>query len=354
MKLRIILVILFTPFSFGIAQNSFQIKGSSEFYKDDKITIDPIQFNDTNLQYKKANLNDSKINIINHKFTAFGKTNIYTQPFEIIYHDTQINRFYVAIFFIDSKSTIYEVKIPDLSMNNRINVLYSKSQNEYTSILNKLDVEKIGIMPFDPINLAKKYLFLQNYIRNNPNSFVALWMMIADYRYIGNNKVFSSNLSLFSKEVKKSDLYKAFSLSIKNDLKLDESKKFPEIILDSKKLSSLYGKKYTLIDFWFSYCKPCLELVPRYKELYSNYKDEGFEIIGLSTDRTQDIANWRKVIDKNNLTWKNVLDENGKEAKKYRIDKFPTTFLLDSDGTIVKKDLSYQELEEFLKENLKK
>lgn len=351
MKFKIIAIALFLPFCFLIGQNNFQILGSSEFYQNEKITIEPIQFNDKNLIYSKAELNNSKIDITDHKFSVSGKASINIQPLEVIYHDKKINRFYVATFFIDNLTTNYNVTIPDLSTSNHITVLNSKSQKEYNLILNKFELEKIGIMPFDPINLEKKYLFLQSYIRKNPNSFVALWMMIADYRYIGNNKVFT--LNLFGRQVKSSDLYKAFSLSIENDLKLSEGKKFPEIILNGKKLSSVYGKKYTLVDFWFSYCKPCLELIPKYKELYANYKFEGFEIIGFSTDRTQDIANWRKIVNKNNLSWQNVLDENGKEAKKYRIDKFPTTFLLDSEGLIIKKDLSYEELEKFLEENLK-
>lgn len=353
MNLRIIIIVLFLPLSFLMGQNNFQISGTSEFYQNEKITIEPIQFNDKALPYSKVELYNSKIQIINHKFNVSGKTNNYVQPLEVIYHDEKINRFYVATFFIDPRSTIYNVTIPDLSTSNHIIVLNSKSQEEYNSILNRFDLEKIRIMPFEPGNLEKKYLFLKDYIHKNPNSFVALWIMISDYRYIGNNKVFASNLHFFGRQVKNSDLYKTFSLSIQNDLKLDEGKKFPEVILDNTKLPSIYGRKYTLVDFWFSYCKPCLELIPKYKQLYANYKDKGFEIIGFSTDRTQDIANWRKTVDKNNLSWQNVLDENGVEAKKYNINQFPTTFLLDAEGNIIKKNISPEELEQFLEENLK-
>ncbi|WHF52601.1 TlpA disulfide reductase family protein [Chryseobacterium gotjawalense] len=101
----------------------------------------------------------------------------------------------------------------------------------------------------------------------------------------------------------------------------------------------------------------------RYKHFSSNklkrqcftkcYKDKGFEIIVFSTDRTLDIANWRKTVDKNNLSWQNVLDENGVEAKKYNINQFPTTFLLDAEGNIIKKNISPEELAQFLEENLK-
>ena len=93
--------------------------------------------------------------------------------------------------------------------------------------------------------------------------------------------------------------------------------------------------------------------IPYYKELYEKYKDKNFSIISISTDRTQDIENWKKVIAKNNITWQNLLDENGNISKKYSINKFPTNFLLDSEGKIIKRDIPQEELEKFLEENLK-
>lgn len=44
------------------------------------------------------------------------------------------------------------------------------------------------------------------------------------------------------------------------------------------------GKKYTLVDFWASFCQPCLEVFPIYKELYEVYKNKGFELVGISGD----------------------------------------------------------------------
>ena len=67
----------------------------------------------------------------------------------------------------------------------------------------------------------------------------------------------------------------------------------------------------------------------------------------------QIIENWKKVIAKNNITWQNLLDENGNISKKYSINKFPTNFLLDSEGKIIKRDIPQEELEKFLEENLK-
>ena len=129
--------------------------------------------------------------------------------------------------------------------------------------------------------------------------------------------------------------------------KLAKGNMFPKLF------SYTLGKKYTLIDFLFSYCAPCLEEIPKYKEVYSKYKNKGFEIIAISSDWTQDISNWQKTIDKNDLVWQNFHDKNKKETKKYNINSFPTTFLLDFKGKIIKKNPSLKDLEAFLEDNLK-
>ena len=58
----------------------------------------------------------------------------------------------------------------------------------------------------------------------------------------------------------------------------------------------------------------------------------------------QDVVNWKKQIDKNNMLWHQVLDENGAVSKKFNITKFPTNFLLDENGKILKRDVSKIEL----------
>ncbi|MNL41022.1 Sporulation thiol-disulfide oxidoreductase A precursor [compost metagenome] len=177
-------------------------------------------------------------------------------------------------------------------------------------------------------------------------------MTLSDYRYIGYDKAFQTNLNLFGEKVKKSDVYKAFILSIKKDLKISEGNIFPKMIFDNKSLDSAFGEKYTLVDFWFSSCIPCLEQIPSYKLTYEKYKNKGFEFIGVSTDRTQNIYNWRGVIKKNNLIWTNFLDENGVQSKVFNIERFPTNYLLDSEGKIINYNISPKELGEFLEQNL--
>ena len=87
--------------------------------------------------------------------------------------------------------------------------------------------------------------------------------------------------------------------------------------------------------------------------MFSEYKNKGFNIISISTDRTVDVELWKKRIDENELDWDQYLDENGKEAFTDKIISFPTNFLIDEKGNVIQKNISLEELEILLKENLK-
>lgn len=118
----------------------------------------------------------------------------------------------------------------------------------------------------------------------------------------------------------------------------------PEIALpdpDGKmmKLSDFRGK-YVMIDFWAAWCKPCREENPNVVKLYSEYKDKGFEIFGVSLDRTKEA--WVGAIAEDGLTWPQVSDLqyfNSEAAELYQIAAIPATYLIDPEGKIIGKDL---------------
>ena len=114
-----------------------------------------------------------------------------------------------------------------------------------------------------------------------------------------------------------------------------------------------YRGKYTLLEFWASWCPPCREESPTLVRLYNNYKDKGFTILSVSIDT--DKSRWTNAIRKDGYVWENVSEMDGYSGSTvslYTVTAIPNSFLLDKDGRIIAKNLRGKELENKLLELL--
>jgi peroxiredoxin len=119
------------------------------------------------------------------------------------------------------------------------------------------------------------------------------------------------------------------------------------------RLSSLHGK-LVLLEFWGSWCAPCREENPELVSLYNEFREKGFEILGVAADSRRE--DWLKAIRDDGLTWKNVTDLRGDRNKAvlmYGVYRFPSNFLIDRSGIIVAQDLRGDSLRAKLQELLK-
>ncbi len=117
-------------------------------------------------------------------------------------------------------------------------------------------------------------------------------------------------------------------------------------------LSSLRGK-ILLVDFWASWCRPCRIENPDIVKIYHQYKDKGFDILGVSLDYKKE--EWLDAIEKDGLTWHHVSDLKGKRSEAvrlFRINAIPYNLLLDAEGRIIARNLHGVALENKLKELL--
>jgi len=256
--------------------------------------------------------------------THFIKVNSFPSCGEVVGQTSyEYKTSFVPFFFNNNES--------DCTLNNLETILFNRNSSKFDSILLK-------------------------YVNNNPDSYVALWNLIERFYFSGHSFLAEKTLHSFSKKMKNELLWKQMHSDFTN-LRIREGYKFPNLNLKTNKLKEYLlmrpQAKYTLIDFWFSRCRPCLESLPTLKKLYDTYSLKGFEIIGISTDVTNDISNWDRVIKEKEIKWPQYLDENGIEAQKEFITRFPTTFLLNEEGKIIKKNIPLDELELFLKENIK-
>ena len=109
--------------------------------------------------------------------------------------------------------------------------------------------------------------------------------------------------------------------------------------------------KYLLIDFWAAWCKPCRRENPNIVEAYRKYNESGFEVLGVSLDRTKE--QWVKAIEEDGLPWTHVSDLqyfNSEAAAKYNINAIPFSVLLDREGVIIAKNLRGAKLDQKLSE----
>ena len=177
-----------------------------------------------------------------------------------------------------------------------------------------------------------------------------------NYIDIENNFSFVDSLATVYKKALPDHIFTSDLLSKVNTLRsLAIGGPAPEISLPDTSgsmfnLSSLQGN-YVLIDFWAAWCRPCRQENPNVVRLYNRYRNENFEILGVSLDRTN--RAWRKAIADDGLEWIHVSDLsyfNTKAAKDYQVSSIPQTFLIDPEGNIVAKGLRGPTLEAKLKE----
>ncbi|TKC03663.1 TlpA disulfide reductase family protein [Pedobacter frigoris] len=233
-----------------------------------------------------------------------------------------------------------------------LKALNSKAFDAYIAYLNPgKDKEKgpisEGIKLVENIDVAKANLltYVKSFIKNNNTSPVALYVA---KKNIG---------SLSAKEIDEAlaSLSPALKSSVGGQSLLEKAavikktavgSKFVDFAFNDKdgkpvKLSDHVGKgKYTLLEFWASWCGPCRADIPHLKEAYALYHPAGFEVISISMDDDKD--KWLKAINEENMTWLQVSDLKafkGDFSKIYNFNGIPTCVLVGPDGEIITRNM---------------
>ena len=201
--------------------------------------------------------------------------------------------------------------------------------------------------------MPKKEEISKKFVEEYPNCLESTKVLRRYMRDWG--KELSSEL--FSKmniDIKESEYGKEIShfLSLPKKPKIGE--KYVDFSLENTegkelKLSDV-NAKYTLVEFWSSWCGPCRKSNSELVEEYRKFKPQGFEIIGVSLDENRE--NWIKAIKEDSLTWPNIIDPKGFEGDIsliYEVKGIPDNFLMDQNGIILERRLRGNKLKNKLK-----
>jgi len=181
------------------------------------------------------------------------------------------------------------------------------------------------------------------FIRNHPTSIISANILSVYASTWGKDTA-----TILYRNLSKANKGTAYGKNILEFITLNKSIKigdkyidFSEPNIEGKSVSlSDFNGKVTLLEFWGSWCGPCREGNPELVRIYNEFKDKGFDILGVAADDKKEI--WIEAVLKDSLTWQNVSDLKGdknKAALIYGVSYYPTNFLIDKNGIIIAKDL---------------
>jgi thiol-disulfide isomerase/thioredoxin len=223
-----------------------------------------------------------------------------------------------------------------------------KVRDSLNALLMTLDGDGDGDALFQEFNktIAQTVTINQDFVREKPNSPVSLHILNI-YKTTWGKEVTQELFNLTSKENQNSKKGNFIS----QYLELYGNPQIGEKYIDFGqndsndnylKISDKLGK-YTLIEFWSSWCGPCRQSNPSLVRLYDDYNEKGFEIIGVSLD--EDKTAWVKAIEKDQLSWTNISDlkgSNNEGALRYGVTGIPDNILIDEQGTIIARRVTPQ------------
>lgn len=195
---------------------------------------------------------------------------------------------------------------------------------------------------------------------NRDNYFGAL-MLAQQLGYELTGQELLDEIALFSPAMQQTELLTKLKTNAEQKLKTEVGQPYMNIeqnnadgqTVSLKSVIENPANKYTLVDFWASWCAPCMREVPHLKKTYDAFHKKGFEIYGVSFDKDRDA--WLGAIDQNDMGWIHVSELAGfdnQAATDYAVQGIPSNFLVDAQGVIVASNLRGEALYEKIAELL--
>lgn len=189
-------------------------------------------------------------------------------------------------------------------------------------------------------------------VKENATNYFGV-ALLPDLAYDLSGKEVLDLIALFTPELQQTDAMTKIKSAAQQKIKSEvgqpyinvEQKNAAGEVVSLKSVVENPDNKYILLDFWASWCHPCMGEVPTLKKTYEEFHKKGFEIFGVSFDKED--AKWQAAIKENGMNWIHVSEVNGfdnQAAKDYAIQGIPSNFLISHDGKIIASNLRGEEL----------
>ena len=194
---------------------------------------------------------------------------------------------------------------------------------------------------------AEETEYKKNFLANHDKSLFSI-MLVSEM--LGRGEIKASEAKAFLQDLDPKLASSNFTQELQATLatmgKAEIGEKAPDFTAPTPEgnnlsLSDALGK-YTIIDFWASWCRPCRIENPNVVKVYNKYHDKGLNIISVSLDKADQRDKWIQAIKDDQMDWYHVSHLqfwNDPIAKLYSVRSIPATFLLDENGTIIDKNL---------------
>jgi len=111
--------------------------------------------------------------------------------------------------------------------------------------------------------------------------------------------------------------------------------KLPDLENRRLSFSDIKGERLTVIDFWATWCKPCVRAIPKLVELQDNYSDKGVRVVGINVDSPRNTQKVKPFSRSLGVNYPILLDMNSELSQQLQVSVLPTIFIADSDGEIL-------------------
>jgi peroxiredoxin len=227
---------------------------------------------------------------------------------------------------------------------------YSDLYSNYQTANTAGDTAKVRRIERQADSLQKEMTqFQKDFVKNHPASYVAP-SLLQSLSYEMEASEIESYINAFDTSIARLPQVQTLKERVAVMKSVEIGKKAPDFTMNDVNgnpvsLSSKFGPKLLLVDFWAAWCGPCRGENPNVVKVYNEFNKKGFDVFGVSLDQSKDA--WLKAIEDDKLTWTHVSDLqywSNAAAKIYAVNSIPANFLLDETGTIIGKNLRGQDL----------